>query len=43
MIPIYILGQFIGIVVAILAAKFINDVHFISVTPDTSDWMTIVR
>jgi glycerol uptake facilitator-like aquaporin len=34
MIPIYFSGQFLGAILALIAAKYIHDVTFIPIVPD---------
>jgi hypothetical protein len=43
MIPIYFIGQFLGVLIALVAAKYINDVKLAPIQPDTTDIVTILR
>jgi len=43
MIPIYFIGQFLGVLIALVAAKYINGVTLIPIQPDTTDIVAILR
>ena len=43
MIPVYFTGQFIGVLLALVMAKYVNGGTFEPIVPDDTMWITIVR
>lgn len=43
MIPIYFAGQFFGVMIALIAAKYINEVDLNPIVPDKTDFVYVLR
>lgn len=43
MIPIYITGQVLGVILALVVARYNHDVSFLPVVPDNEEWTTLLR
>jgi hypothetical protein len=43
MIPIYFAGQFIGVIIAIIASIYINNIDVDPIKPESDDLITVLR
>jgi len=43
MIPIYVSGQFIGVMIALILAKYVNDFSVLPIVPESLEWTDLLR